>query len=112
MPRPCAVETHARGYQESCATLPDATGLPRGVSRLWLPKKVAQLSLMPRACPVEFHACGYQESCATLPDATGLPRWSFTLVATKESCATLPDATGLPRGDSRSRLQRKLRNSP
>jgi len=32
MPRPCAVETHARGYKESRTTLLDATGQARGIS--------------------------------------------------------------------------------
>src|SRR6266566_5042030 len=36
MPRPCAVEVHARGYGESCRILRDATALRRGVSRLLL----------------------------------------------------------------------------
>src|SRR6266849_680183 len=111
MPRPCAVEFHARGYKWSCATLPDATALRRGVSRSRLQiklrhsprchglapwrltfaatNKAAPLSQMPRPCAVEFHARGYTYRCATLPDATALRR-----------------------GVSRSRLQIKLRHSP
>jgi len=52
MPRACPVETHARGYKESCATLPDATGLPRGVSRLWL----LVTSVWASAISVSLHA--------------------------------------------------------
>src|SRR6266404_1382342 len=33
MPRPCAVESHARAYKERHTTLQDATNLRRGVSR-------------------------------------------------------------------------------
>jgi len=77
MPRPCAVETHVRRYKYSCATLPDATALRRGVShspykyscatlpdatalrrgvsRSRLQKELRQLSQMPRPCAVEFH---------------------------------------------------------
>jgi hypothetical protein len=109
MPRPCAVETHARGYTEGRTTLSDATALRRGDSRLRLHRKphnslrchglapwrltlaatekAAQLFKMPRPCAVETHACGY-----------------------KESRTTLSDATALRRGGSRSQLQRKPHN--
>jgi len=40
MPRPCAVETHARRYKESCPTNEDATALRRGVSRSPLQRKL------------------------------------------------------------------------
>src|SRR5882724_10916348 len=76
MPRPCAVESHARTYKESRSTLQDATALRRGVSRSQLQrkphnslrchglapwsltlaatKKAAQLSKMPRLAPWSF----------------------------------------------------------
>src|SRR6266478_3550081 len=85
MPRPCAVEFHARGYEESRSTLPDATGLAPWSFTLAATKKAAQLSQMPpalrrgvsrsrlrrkplnsprchRPCAVEFHAPAYEES--------------------------------------------------
>src|SRR5216684_1926168 len=36
MPRPCAVETHARGYKNCQKGFADATALRRGDSRSWL----------------------------------------------------------------------------
>src|SRR6266851_6070208 len=129
MPRPCAVEFHARRYQQklhnflrchglapwsltlaatnkSCTTFLDATALRRGVSRSPLQRKPPNS-----------------------PRCHGLAPWSLTLAATKkapqlsqmprpcpveshassykESPPTLPDATALPRGVSRSPLQTK-----
>src|SRR5436190_21122676 len=115
MPRPCAVESHARCYKESFfETLQDATALRRGVSRLLLQREFfrnssrchglapwsltfvaikrvsSKLFKMPRPCAVEFHARCYKESFFE----------------------TLQDATALRRGVSRSLLQREfLRNS-
>src|SRR6266446_401542 len=107
MPRPCAVETHARGYKERSAAFADATALRRGDSRSRLQRKFSsvcgchglvpwsltlaatkkgqQRLRMPRPCAVETHARGY-----------------------KESSAAFADATALCRGASRSRLQRKV----
>src|SRR6266403_1057136 len=52
MPRPCAVEFHARGYRESCPTL----------------------SQMPRPCAVEVHARRYKSRKKGSADATALRR--------------------------------------
>src|SRR5437016_11073074 len=115
MPRPCAVESHARRYKESThfLPLPDATALRRGVSRSPLHKEAADflgchglapwsltlaatkkahtfsLSQMPRPCAVESHAHRYTKKPLT--------SW---------------DATALRRGVSRSPLQRKHTLSP
>src|SRR5215467_7214927 len=96
MPRACPVEFHGFRYTPNGKTLPDATGLPRGVSRFPLHTKrknssrchglapwsftvsathqTEKLFQMPRACPVEFHGFRYTPNGKTLPDATGLPR--------------------------------------
>ena len=78
MPRPCAVESHARRYKEPCPSLQDATALRRGVSRSGLQRTLRnslqdatalrrgvsrsplQRNLcnslkMPRPCAVESH---------------------------------------------------------
>src|SRR6266404_3616029 len=83
MPRPCAVEAHARGYNERSAAFADATALRRGGSRSRLQGQ--QRLRMPRPCAVEAHARGYNERSAAFADATALRR-----------------------GGSRSRLQRKV----
>jgi len=59
MPRPCAVELHACGYNETSGRFADATALRRGASRLWL-----------------------QWNVRTFCGCHGLVPWSFTLVAT------------------------------
>jgi hypothetical protein len=83
MPRPCAVEAHARDYKKkprnslechglapwrltlattrrSRGTFWDATALRRGGSRSRLQEEAAELSGMPRPCAVEAHARGYK----------------------------------------------------
>src|SRR6266404_5936968 len=86
MPRPCAVEVHARCYKESHrATFWDATALRRGGSR----------SLLQGKSPRNFLGCH------------GLAPWRFTLAAKKSRRATSWDATALRRGGSRSWLQEK-----
>ena len=65
MPRPCAVESHARRYKNARAralSLPDATALRRGVSRSLLQKRARSRSLSSRC--------------------HGLAPWSLTLAAT------------------------------
>ncbi len=49
MPRPCAVEPHARCYKKHTDSLPDATALRRGVSRSPLPITKTQPSTLPDA---------------------------------------------------------------
>ena len=51
MPRPCAVETHARGYKETSGRFADATALCRGGSRLVLKLR----SSIPKAPSVKLH---------------------------------------------------------
>src|SRR6266404_4781408 len=60
MPRPCAVESHARRYQ-----------------------KAPELSEMPRPCAVESDARRYQKA-PELSRCHGLAPWSLTLAATKK----------------------------
>ncbi len=85
MPRPCAVETHARSLQRDLGnSLEDATALRRGDSRSGLQRGPGNSLKMPRACAVETHARGYK----------GTHNHSSE------------DATALRRGDSRSQLQR------
>src|SRR6266404_5028301 len=121
MPRPCAVEAHARGYKVSSvcgchglapwrltlaatrsAAFADATALRRGGSRSRLQGQ--QRLRMPRPCAVEAHARGYKVS--SVCGCHGLAPWRLTLAATRS--AAFADATALCRGGSRSRLQRKV----
>src|SRR6266851_150609 len=87
MPRPCAVESHARRYQllgHTPPLPPDATALRRGVSR----SPLIKTSLHSSRCH-------------------GLAPWSLALAATnylRTHPSTLPDATALRRGVSRSPL--------
>ncbi len=62
MPRPCAVESHARRYKNNpCKNLSDATASRRGVSCSPLQKQPPQkISQMPRPCAVESHARRYK----------------------------------------------------
>jgi nitroreductase len=85
MPRPCAVETHARDYKKAVETRRDATALRRGDSRSRL-----------------------QESCRNFPRCHGLAPWRFTFATTRKAVETLRDAMALRRGGSRSPLQEKL----
>src|SRR6266404_9964308 len=87
MPRPCAVESHARHYKKHTHSLSsrchglapwsltlaatktthrknlsDATALRRGVSRSPLQKHTTDLSEMPRPCAVESHARHYKNT--------------------------------------------------
>src|SRR6266699_1945368 len=99
MPRPCAVESHARHYNNKpsqkslrchglapwsltlAATkttprknLSDATALRRGVSRSPLQKQpTAKLFQMPRPCPVESHARRYKKPPLIFLRCHGLP---------------------------------------
>src|SRR6266404_6570460 len=97
MPRPCAVEAHARGYNDSSgcgchglapwrltlaatrsAAFADATALRRGGSRSRLQGQ--QRLRMPRPCAVEAHARGYKVS--SVCGCHGLVPWRLTLAAT------------------------------
>src|SRR6266851_4102569 len=90
MPRPCAVEPHARRYKEKAAELSgDATALRRGASRSLLQNTSERVLRMPRPCAVEAHARRYKERVAELSR----------------------DATALRRGASRSLLERKRRGT-
>src|SRR6266404_5730934 len=62
MPRPCAVEAHARSYKRTLSKFADATALRRGGSRSQLQKKGQEI-------------CGCH----------GLAPWRLTLTATKDS---------------------------
>src|SRR5438445_281298 len=63
MPRPCAVESHARHYKNNPRkNLSDATALRRGLSRSPLQKTAPNLSQMPRPCAVESHARRYKNN--------------------------------------------------
>src|SRR6266849_2580513 len=55
MPRPCAVETHARRYKRQLEGFSDATALCRGDSRSPLQKTIQKGFQMPRPCAVESH---------------------------------------------------------
>jgi len=94
MPRPCAVEAHARGYKKCQRGFADATALRRGGSRSWLQemsegfcgchglapwrltlvatKNVRGDLRMPRPCAVEAHARGYKKCQRGFADATAL----------------------------------------
>src|SRR6266850_851203 len=101
MPRPCAVETHARSYKvhailcrchglapwrltlaatKSTQFSADATALRRGDSRSQLQSPRNSLQ-MPRPCAVETHARSYKVH-AILCRCHGLAPWRLTLAAT------------------------------
>ena len=84
MPRPCAVESHARRYNNSLPTL----------------------FQMPRPCAVESHAHRYKSA---LPILIQMPRpCAVESHARRYKNLSLPDATALCRGASRSPLQKPL----
>jgi len=83
MPRACPVESHARGYKESCAPLPDATGLPRGVSRLWLERKLRTAPRCHGLAPWSLTLAAI-ENPHNSPEMPRLAPWSLTLAATKK----------------------------
>src|SRR6266850_284639 len=85
MPRPCAVEAHARGYKRTFRRFADATALRRGGSRSQLQQNVQEI-------------CGCH----------GLAPWRLTLAATKERSERFADATALRRGGPRSQLQKNV----
>jgi len=114
MPRPCAVESHARRCKVTKthpSTLPDATALRRGVSRSPLPlrRHIPPLFQMPRPCAVESHARRYQLR-RHIPPLFQMPRPCAVeshvrrCKVTKTHPSTPPDATALRRGVSRSPL--------
>src|SRR6266566_4214445 len=85
MPRPCAVESHARRYTTNPLTSWDATALRRGVSRSPLQKQtLTKISQMPRPCAVESHARRYKNNPSQKSlRCHGLAPWSLTLATTK-----------------------------
>jgi hypothetical protein len=105
MPRPCAVEFHARGNKESRRIIGDATALRRGVSRsrlqrkprnyrrchglvpwsftLAATKKAAELSEMPRPCAVEFHAWTLLIIAARVSAENVSPPWHKAVASAK-----------------------------
>src|SRR6266436_4225360 len=87
MPRPCAVETHARRYI----------------------KTIQKGFRMPRPCAVETHARRYKRQSDRVFRCHGLAPWRLTLAATKDNSEGFSDATALCRGVSRSPLQKTVR---
>src|SRR5258705_12369554 len=84
MPRPCAVEAHARSYRErEQKGFADATALRRGGSRSRLPKTSRGFG-MPRPCAVEAHARGYREASEGFCGCHGLATWHL-----RELCSFL-----------------------
>src|SRR5258705_13224028 len=61
----------------------DATGLPRGGSRLLLLKHLTTLPWMPPACPVEAHAWCYSPISQRYPRYPRLAPWGATIRTTK-----------------------------
>src|SRR5712672_1954531 len=82
MPRPCAVEAHARNYKKPFITVADATALCRGGSRSQL-----------------------ERTFITVADATALCRGG-SRSQLERTFITVEDATALCRGGSRSQLQK------
>src|SRR5882672_7111960 len=111
MPRPCAVEAHARGYKRTFMRFADATALRRGGSRSQLQKNVQEICgchglapwrltlaatkersgdlRMPRPCAVEAHARSYKRTFREICGCHGLAPWRLTLAATKERSGDL-----------------------
>src|SRR5689334_23041253 len=134
MPRPWAVEVHARRYTDDlkqptgCHGLGpwrftlvatptvssnrlDATALGRGGSRSSLHRRSQTTDWMPRACPVEHHARRYTDGLKQPTGCHGLVPWRFTLVATPTISSNRLDATALGRGGSRSSLNSRKRDA-
>src|SRR6266404_3616031 len=78
MPRPCAVEAHARGYKVSSVC--GCHGLAPWRLTLAATTKGQQRLRMPRPCAVEAHARGYNERSAAFADATALRRGGSRLL--------------------------------
>src|SRR5712672_2819899 len=96
MPRPCAVELHARNYKIRHQSFADATALCRGASRSQLQttssefcgchapvpwsftlaatKYVVRVLRMPLPCAVELHARNYKPRHQSFANATPLCR--------------------------------------
>src|SRR5258705_8441080 len=112
MPRPCAVEAHARSYKtqrkdfcgchglapwrltlaatkHSGKTFADATALRRGGSRSQLQNTAERLLRMPRPCAAEAHARSYKTQRKDFCGCHGLVPRRLTLAATKHSGKTL-----------------------
>src|SRR5258707_397187 len=104
MPRPCAVEYHARGYKRGCGTFWDAMALCRGVSRWWLPREKPQKTFGDATswCRGVSRSWLQKETPQKFLGCHGLAPWSLTLVATKRTRRNFWDATALRRGVSRS----------
>src|SRR5882724_8789350 len=120
MPRPCAVEAHARSHKtqrkdfcgchglvprrltlaatkHSGKTFADATALRRGGSRSQLQNTAERLLRMPRPCTVEAHARSYKTQRKDFADATALCRGgSRSQLQTQRK--DFADATALCRG--------------
>jgi len=109
MPRPCAVEVHARRYKERLAKggvgchglapwrftfaatrnvsrgIADATALRRGGSRSPLQGTSRGGLRMPRPCAVELHVRRYKKRLAGDCGCHGLAPWRFTFAGTRTS---------------------------
>ncbi len=81
MPRPCAVEIHARGYKKPALTLEDATALRRGVSRSPLQKNVQEIWGCHGLAPwrltfiAEGHALNTKSSKRETPRCKAVASW-------------------------------------
>src|SRR5258705_10077575 len=125
MPRPCAVEAHARSYKtqrkdfcgchglapwrltlaatkHSGKTFADATALRRGGSRSQLQNTAERLLRMPRPCAAEAHSRSYKTQRKNFADATALRRGG-SRSPLQNTAERLWDATTLCRGGSRFR---------
>jgi len=105
MPRPCAVESHARSYKYVRMGLADATALCRGESRSQL-QNTSELVLRCHGLVPWRVTRGYKIRQDGFSGCHGLVPWRVTLAATKDVRMGLADATALRRGESRSQLQK------
>src|SRR6266404_703192 len=116
MPRPCAVEAHARGYKVSSVC--GCHGLAPWRLTLAATTKGQQRLRMPRPCAVEAHARGYNERSAAFEDATALRRGGSRLLlklrhySPKASSVKLHGARPWHLGEWRSFFCSRARESP
>src|SRR5262245_7990299 len=107
MPRPCAVELHARRYSTRLAFATRCHGLAPWSFTFDATQRSSHRHKMPRPCAVERHVWCYSTRLASPLDATALRRGASRLMLPNEAriaptrLASPLDATALRRGASR-----------
>src|SRR6266850_2438195 len=98
MPRPCAVEAHARGYKRTFRRFADAMALRRGGSRSQLQKNVQEICGCHGLAPWRLTFAATKERSGDFVD--GLASWRLTFAATTERSGDLRMPQALRHGGS------------